>query len=98
MQLGLTHRALETKQQSIVEHRRMIDTVGIGDQRVSDAAEIEQAIPIGIVAGEAGDLESENNPDVAKCDLRGEPRKTTPLVDTGSGNTEVFIDDDHLLP
>jgi len=57
----------------------MIDAVGIGDQRVSEAAEIEQAIPIGIVAGEAGDLESENDPDVAKCDLRGEPRKTTSL-------------------
>jgi hypothetical protein len=40
-------------------------------------------------------MDSEHESLVKLC---GEPGKTTPLVDTGSGNTEVFIDDDHLLP
>jgi hypothetical protein len=32
----------------------LIDTVGIADERVGQAAEIEQTVPIGIVAREAG--------------------------------------------
>jgi hypothetical protein len=32
----------------------MIDAVGIADEGVGKTAEIEQAIPIGVVAGEAG--------------------------------------------
>src|SRR6516162_5949046 len=43
MQLGLAHGALEAKQQSIVEHGRVINAVGIADERVGEAAEIEQA-------------------------------------------------------
>src|SRR6202011_2921158 len=34
MQLSLAHGALETEQQSIVEHRGMIDAVGIADEGV----------------------------------------------------------------
>src|SRR5579862_2155192 len=51
MQFGLAHSALEAKQQAVVEQRRVIDAVGVADQRVSEAAEIDEAVPIGIVAG-----------------------------------------------
>jgi|SRR5215831_10862722 len=97
MQLRLTHRALEAKQQSIVEHGRVIDAVGVGDQRVSEAAEVEQAIPIGVVAREARDFKAEHDSDMSKCYLRGEPRETIALDDAGAGHAEVFIDDDDLL-
>ena len=73
MQLGLAHRALETEQQPVVEQRGMIDAVGIADQRVGQAAEIEQAVPIGVVAGQAGDLEAEHDADMAEGDFGGEP-------------------------
>jgi hypothetical protein len=97
MQLGLAHGALQAKQQSIVEHGRVIDTVGITDERVGEAAEIEQAIPVGVVAGEAGDLETEYDPDVSKRDFRREPREAAALDDAGAGKPEVFVDDDDLL-
>ena len=69
MQLGLAHGALETKQQSIVEQGRMIDTIGIADERVGEAAEIKQAIPVGIIASETGDFEAEHDADVSERDL-----------------------------
>ena len=97
MQLSLAHGALETEQQSIVEHRGMIDAVGIADEGVSEAAEIEQAIPVGIVAGEAGDLETEHDPDMSKRDVRREPREAAALDDAGAGQAEIFVDDDDLL-
>ena len=34
MQLGLAHRPLQPEQQTVIEQRRMIDAVGISDQRV----------------------------------------------------------------
>ncbi len=52
MQLGLAHGALEPKQETIVEQGRMIDAVGIADQRVGEPAEVDEAVPVGIVASE----------------------------------------------
>ena len=97
MQLSLAHGALETEQQSIVEHRGMIDAVGIADEGVGEAAEIEQAIPIGIVSGEAGDFEAEHDPDMAEGDFGGEPGEAIALDDAGTGKPEVFVDNDDLL-
>ena len=97
MQLGLAHGALEAKQQSIVEHGRVINAVGIADERVGEAAEIEQAIPVGIVAGEAEDLETEHDPDMSKRDVRREPREAAALDDAGAGQAEIFVDDDDPL-
>ena len=75
----------------------MIDAVGIADEGVGEAAEIEQAIPIGIVAGEAGDFEAEHDPDMAEGDFGGEPGEAIALDDAGAGKPEVFVDNDDLL-
>ena len=53
VQFGLAHRALETEQQTVIEHGRMIEAVGIANERIGEAAEIEQAIPVGVIAGKA---------------------------------------------
>src|SRR5271169_1100143 len=97
MQLSLAHGALEAEQQSVVEHRGMIDSVGIADESVGEAAEIEQAIPVGVVAGEAGDFEAEHNADAAESDFSGEPGEAIALDDAGSGKPEVFVNNDDLL-
>ena len=49
MQLGLTHRPLQPEQQTVVEQRRMIDAVGIPDQRVGKAGKIDEAMPVGVL-------------------------------------------------
>src|SRR4249919_1987906 len=97
MQLSLAHGALEAEQQSVVEHRGMIDAVGIADEGVGEAAEIEQAIPVGVVAGEAGNFEAEHDPDMAEGDFGSEPGEAVALDDTGTGKPEVFVDNDNLL-
>lgn len=53
MQLRLAHRSFEAEQQTVVEQCRMIDAVGIPDQRVGEASEVDEAVPIGIVARKA---------------------------------------------
>jgi len=49
MQLGLAHRPLQPEQQTVVEQRRMIDAVGIPDQRVGKAGKIDEAMPVGVL-------------------------------------------------
>src|SRR5262249_31509078 len=97
MQLGFAHGALEAEQQSIVKHRWVINAVGIADERVGEAAEIEQAIPIGVVAGEARDLKTEHDPHMPKRDFRREARKAAAFDATGAGDAKRFVDDDDLL-
>ncbi len=50
MQLGFAHSALEPEQEAIVEKGGMIDAVGVADQRISEAAQLDEAMPIGVVA------------------------------------------------
>ena len=83
--LGLAHGALETKQQSIVEQGRMIDTIGIADERVGEAAEIKQAIPVGIIASETGDFEAEHDADVSERDFGSEAGEATALDEARTG-------------
>ena len=75
----------------------MIDAIGIADEGVGETAKIEQAIPVGIVAGEAGDFEAEHDADMAESDFGGKTGEAIALNDAGSGNAEVFVNNDNLL-
>jgi hypothetical protein len=72
VQFRFGHDALQPEDQAIVEKRRMIDAVAIADQRVSHATKIEQAIPVGIIAGQAGDFQAEHDAYAAESDFRRE--------------------------
>jgi hypothetical protein len=75
VQLGFTHRALKTEQQAVVEQRWVIDAIVIADERIGDAAQFQQAIPIGIVSRQAGDFQSEHDAYMGQCDFTGEAGK-----------------------
>ena len=53
----------------------MIDAIGVADQGIRHAAQVKQAIPVGIIARQAGNFEAQDDPDMAQCDLRGQPGK-----------------------
>ena len=97
MQFGLAHGALEPEQQAIIEERRMIDAVGIADQRIGEAAEFDEAMPIGVVAREARDLEPEHEADMGERDFGGEAGEARSRDKAGAGEPEVLIDDDDAI-
>ena len=80
MQFGFRHSALEPEHQSIVEQARMINPVGIADEGVGDATQVEQAIPVGIVARQARDLQSQYDADLPESDLGGHAREAGTLA------------------
>ena len=74
----------------------MIEPVPIGDQRVGHGAQIEELVPVGVVAGEAGDLDPEDDPHLPETDVGDESLEALPGGRLGARTTEVLVDDDDL--
>ncbi len=97
IELRLAHGALQPEQEPVVEQPRMVDTIRIADQRVGQAAQVDEPIPVGIVAGQSGYLQAQHQTDMSKGDLGGQPREARSRDCAGSGQTEVFVDDDNPI-
>src|SRR5208282_361653 len=93
VQFCLRHRALQAQHQAVVEQPRVVNPVGIADERVGDTAEVQEAVPVGVVARQTGDLEAEYDPDLTERHIRGHAREAGPLAEAGTGDAEIFIDD-----
>ena len=90
MQLCFAHGALQPQQEPVIEQRRVIEAVAIADQRVGEAGEIDEAIPFGIVAGQARDFQTEHEVDTGERHLgRTAMRRAArlrPFAQTGNVN------------
>src|SRR5882762_6793230 len=64
---------------------------------VGEAAEVDEAVPVGIVARQARDLESEHEADVGERDCGGEAGEARSRDKTGAGKPEVLVDDDDAV-
>src|SRR5499427_3708728 len=94
VQLGFAHCALQPQQESVIEHRRVIEAVAIADQRVGEAGEIDEAIPFGVVAGQARDFQTQHEPDTSERHLGNEPGKAGAGRGSAARQAEVFINHD----
>ena len=75
----------------------MVEAVAVSDQRIGDAAEIEQAIPVGIVARHTGDFQGEHDARVTERHFCGHARESGALGESGARHAQVLINDDHLF-
>src|SRR5215467_7621388 len=92
MQLGFAHCPLEAKNQTVIDQCWMINAVAISNESISDSAEIKQTIPIGIVTCEPGDLEAENDTDMAERDFSSQASKAAAFDHTISRNSQICDD------
>jgi hypothetical protein len=76
--------------------RRVVDAVGVGDQRVGQRAQIQQLVPGGVVASQPRDLDPEHDPHPPEADLGDQPLEPIARVDTLARPALVLIDHDHL--
>lgn len=65
MQLRLGHGPLQSENQAIIKQRGVIHPIAVADQRVGDAAQIQEPVPIRVAPREPGDVEAEDNAHVA---------------------------------
>ena len=97
MEFGLTHSAFQSEDEAVIEEGGVIETIAVADQSVSDATQIEEAIPIGIIAGEAGNLEAEDYADPTESNFGSETGEAGAVGEASAGKTEILIDEDHLV-
>jgi hypothetical protein len=58
VQLGLAHGPLQPQQQPVVELHRVVDAVGVGQQRSRQRAQLQQLVPVGARAGQPRHLDA----------------------------------------
>ena len=71
----LTHRAFEPQQEPIVKMSRIIETVLIEDQCMGQSADLREAMPVGAVTCQPGDLQPHNQSRLAQAHLSDQPLK-----------------------
>jgi len=97
VQLCLAHGALEPEQETVVEVRGVVDPVFVQDQRVEQGADLEQPVPIRVVAGEPRDFESEHDAGAPHADFGDELGEAFAVGCRGCRATEVLVDDHDLV-
>src|SRR5215468_10749024 len=75
----------------------MIKAVAIADQRICEPGHIDEAMPVGVVAGEARHLEPKDQSGAAVHDLGGEPIKSGTRDNSRAREAEILVNDDDTI-
>jgi len=84
-------------------NRRSLNAAGsyravlVQDEGPGQGADLEQAVPVGVVAGEAGHLQAEDDPRPAHPHLGHQALEPLPVGGGGPGVALVGVDHHHLL-
>lgn len=97
MEFGLAHCSLEAEQEPVVEAGRIVDTVLVEDQGIGKGADLQQPLPVGIVARQTGDLEAHHDPGLPHADVADQPLKPLAPGRRRAGFALVVVNDDNLL-
>ena len=97
MQLQFRDLALQAQEQAAVDRGRVVDPVAIGDEAVAVAADVEQRIPVGAVAGEPGDFGGEDDPHLFECEQGHEFLKALTSLGGAGGSALIRVDDPDLV-
>ena len=92
VELVLVEAPLEPEQQSVVAVSGRIDRLLIDENRVDDAAHLDQLLPVAAVAGEARDLAGADGADLAEADLGHHPFEARALHAAGRRAAEIVVD------
>jgi hypothetical protein len=97
VQLSLAHRALQAEHEPVVEIGRVIHAVGVGDQCVGQRAQVQQVVPVGVVAGQPRHLDAQHDPDLAQPDRGDQLPEAGASRRLGARTAQVGVDHDHLM-
>ena len=78
VQLQFGDQALEAEDQPAIGGGGVVDAVLVADQAGAESTQVEELIPIGAVAGQAGDVVGEDDADLLLVDQRHEFLEAAP--------------------
>ncbi len=97
VQLGFGHLPFEAKQEPVVEVARVIEPVLVEDQRLGERADLQQPVPVGVVAGQPGDLQPDHDPGLAHADVGDQALEAVTADGAGAGPAEILVDHGDLV-
>ena len=97
MKFGLAHGSFQPQQQAVIEACWVIDPILIEDQCVGERADLQKTMPVGVVPGQARDLEPHNDARVSHTDIGDQALKTFAPGCRCARFALVFVDDDNLI-
>ncbi len=86
-------RALEAEQKPPVGQARVVDRVAVSDQAATVAADVEQGTPVRAVAREAGDLDRDDQADLAERDACDQVLEALAVRRRRGAQAKVGVDD-----
>ena len=92
MQLGFGHLAFHAEQEPVVEVAGVIEAVFVADQGAGHAAQLEELVPVGVVAGQPGAFQAEHDPGPAQGHLGDQLLESFPVGGAGAGLALVDVD------
>ena len=97
VQLGLAHRPLQAQQQPVIEFRRIVKSILVGQQRPKDGAQLQKLMPVFARSGQPAHLQSQDQPDMVQADFRQHPLESQSAFGALPALSLILINDDHLL-
>ena len=98
MQLRFGHDAHQPQHEPVGEQRRMVDAVGVGDQRVAHPGQVKKPVPRRVIARQPGGLQRQDDPDLAEGHLGDHALEPGPLPGHRPRDAQVAVDDPDRLP
>ena len=77
--------------------RRVIQAVLVPDEATGESVQLEQSLPVGVIARQARDLQSQNDTGVAERDLADQMLKAIAVISVFPEDTQVVVDDVNAL-
>src|SRR4051812_7936884 len=92
MQFRLAEHAAQPEQEPVVVLARVVDPVGVADESADDRRQVEEGVPVGVVARQPTGLVGEDDADVPQGD-RGDQLLEAPALPILAGLPLVRVDD-----
>src|SRR5262249_16763949 len=93
MEFQFRDQAFETEEEPAIGSRRVVNALLIADETMPVATEVEELVPVGAVAGQAGDILGEGDGGVAGGDLGCGGVKGRARGGGAAGEPQVSVDD-----
>src|SRR5215217_7284485 len=93
VQLCLAHDAGQAQEQAVVVGARIVEAFAIGNEHPKQGAQLEQLMPVAVVACEPGGVEADDQARVAEPDLGDELLETSSFGAPRTGLAEILVDD-----
>jgi hypothetical protein len=97
-QFRLTHGALEAQEQAVVQVSGVVGALRVQDDGIGQGAQLQELVPVPVVAGQARDLQAGDGPRPPEADRRHEALKACAARRRGAGLAQILVDDDDGLP